>query len=95
MNFHGLHRLSHFIFFIVPSWDMNFVTQIENIQYLNKLPVKKRLTKIGTDQKQCIVKKIYEHKILILTDNCNTAILPLFKSLVLVFEPKKPMIFGT
>ena len=77
---------------IFDNYNLNEIS-IKRIKEINKSFSKKNLTEDGKDRKQRIIAKIiYEHKILILTANCYTTILPIFKSLVLVFEQKEPQI---
>ena len=63
---------------------------VNKIKNINKTFKKKTLTEDGRDRKQRIVEKlIYKHKSLLIS-NSYTTILPLFKSMVLVFEQKEP-----
>ena len=72
------------------NYDLNEAC-IKRIKEIQKTFEKKSLTEDGKDRKQRIIEKIiYKHKTLILLANCYTSILPLFKSLVLVFEQKEP-----
>ena len=65
---------------------------INKIKEINRNFKKKSLTEDGKDRKQRIIEKlIYKHKSLILISNCYL-ILPLFKSMVLVFEQKEPQV---
>ena len=66
---------------------------INKIKEINRNFKKKSLTEDGKDRKQRIIEKlIYKHKSLILISNCYLTILPLFKSMVLVFEQKEPQV---
>ena len=92
LNFDLLEIYNDDIQDIFNNYDLN-ETAIKRIKEINKSFRKKKLTEDGKDRKQRIIKKIiYEHKTLILYANCYTTILPLFKSLVLVFEQKEPQI---
>ena len=66
---------------------------VNKLKDINKTFKKKTLTEDGRDRKQRIVEKlIYKHKSLLLISNSYTTILPLFKSMVLVFEQKEPQV---
>ena len=66
---------------------------VNKIKDINKPFKKKTLTEDGRDRMHRIVEKlIYKHKSLLLISNSYTTILPLFKSMVLVFEQKEPQV---
>ena len=66
---------------------------VNKIKDINKTFKKKTLTEDGRDRKQRIVEKlIYKHKSLLFISNSYATILPVFKSMVFVFEQKESQV---
>ena len=91
-TFRGWSKIYAILKIIYDKYNINKVG-VNKIKDINNTFRKKSLTEDGKCRKQRIREKlIYKHKSLLLISNSYTTILPLFKSMVLVFEQKEPQV---